>query len=92
VDAAAEGGVEIKDLLEGGLIHEVDLVEKELTLVAGELESPVEGFFGRVAEVVDNDEALAEGEELDDGVGTDEAGAAGDEDGVIFGMRVGHGV
>ena len=81
-------GVRVKDALEGDAVVDVGAVEGEALggVLAHDGVDAVEDLLGRVGEVVDDDDLITVLEELDDGVGADEAGAAGDEDAGVLGV------
>ena len=83
----------IEDLVHRIAVEHVGLVEGEVLggLVAHDGLDAVDGDGAGVGEVIDDDDLVAALEQLNDGVGTDEAGTAGNEDAGVFGVEcLGH--
>jgi hypothetical protein len=74
VDHAVNGRVLGKDLVDGLLVGNVELVEVG-TAAADQLNA-VEGNLGRVVEAVDNDDIVSVLEQSEGGEGTNVAGSA----------------
>lgn len=70
-----------EDLVQRLLVAEVNLAEVEVVgVVSGEFPDAEDGELGGVVEVVEDDNAEAELEKLEDGVAADVAGAARHQD------------
>ena len=85
--------VGIEDLVHRIAVEHVGLVEGEVLggLVAHDGLDAVDGDGAGVGEVIDDDDLVAALEQLNDGVGTDETGTAGNEDAGVFGVEcLGH--
>ena len=78
--------VGIEDLVHRIAVEHVGLVESEVLggLVAHDSLDAVDGDGAGVGEVIDDDDLVAAFEQLNDGVGTDEAGTAGNKDAGVF--------
>ena len=77
-----------EDALEGRAVVDVGAVEREVLggLVAHDGADAADDLFGGVGEVVDDNDLVATLEQLDDGVRSDKAGAAGNEDAGVLGI------
>ena len=82
----AVDAVSVKDAPERLAVVHIGHVHGEIgrRLIADDGLDAVLDFCGGVGQVVDDDDLVTEFEQLDDGVGADEPGAAGDEDARVF--------
>lgn len=70
-------GMRAEDLVKGRLVGDVDGVE--FRALAGEELEPVDAFFRRIVQVVDDDDLVASFEQLEDGERANVAAATGGE-------------